>query len=159
MDTYAWCQLYIQPADYFRHKGRRGLIGHKAGHPVIITELQKVLIRFLAAAEYKAGDLAGCEFIIHQALAFLVHGINICLLNVSDDLNPFPVKMVEKPGELQGRTVYVRVRQHDLVRINIRSGVAKLHFLNQFRYGYSMHGNTPLSWLCFYFNSYHTIIL
>ena len=130
MNAYAGGQLDIQPANHFRHKGRRGLIGHKAGHAVIITELQQVLIRFLAAAEYKAGNLAGCKFIIHQALALLVHGINICLLNVSDDLNPFPVKMVEKSGELQGRTVHVRVCQHDLVRVNIRSGVAKLHFLN-----------------------------
>ena len=128
VDTDTGSQLHVKPADDFCHQGRGGLIRHKAGNAIVITEFQKVFIRLLVAAEHQTGNLAGCELIVHPALLLLVHGINICLLYVSDDLNPLPVKMVKETRELQGRTVHVRMGQHNLVRVNLRRGVFKLHF-------------------------------
>ena len=68
----------------------------RQGNAIVITEFQKVLIRLLVPAEHQTWNLAGCELIVHPALLFLVHGINICLLHVSDDLNPLPVKMIKR---------------------------------------------------------------
>ena len=112
----------------------------RQGNTVIIAVFQQIIIRILSPAEYKAGNLAGGQLIIHLTLHFSVHGIDICLLHVSYDLYALSVKVIEKSGKVQRRTVYIWMGQYDLIRINLRCGVAVSFFSISSLMVYSMHG-------------------
>ena len=73
------------------------------------AQILHVFIRLLAAAVNHARNLTGKKLVITLYPHLPRKSIDISLLHIADDLDTFPVKMVKKTGQLQCRTVYIRV--------------------------------------------------
>ena len=94
----------------------------------MVAEFCNLRLRNLISAEYEARDLAGDQLVIHRNPALSGKSGEICDLHISDHLHALVVKMRVKSGELKRRTVDIRVRDNDLLRIQLRGQVFKINF-------------------------------
>ena len=105
----------------------------------MVAQLQHIFVRHKAAAVDQAGDLFRQQTVKHLFFLIRLHLLDILLLHKPDDLNPVPVKMVKKTGQLQSGAVHIRMAHHRLLHVDLRSQVFQLHLLYHFRNGHSIH--------------------
>ena len=141
-------KLHIEPADHFRHQIGSRLLRHHAGNPVMVAKLQHILLRLHSPAEEKTGNLAGNQGVIHLMSSLRRQFIEIGLLHISDNLHAVLVKMIKKSGQLQCRTIYIRMHQHNRVGIQLHCHIPKPQLFYQFRYRNSIHGPSSPSLRC-----------
>lgn len=103
------------------------------------THGKHVFLRLMSLTEHDARNLAGDQFVVHGTTSVSGQTFQISHLHISQHLYTFIVKMIIETGELKCRTVHIRMGQNDLVRIQFRGKVGKLHFIDQISNRNSVH--------------------
>ena len=132
-------QFRLQPADHLRHYVGSRLGRKQTRHTIMAAKCQNLFFRFHIAAEHDTRNLAGDQLIIHLHSSFLGKSGHICHLHITHDLHTLIIKMIIKACQLQCRSVHIRMRDHNLIRIQFRCQVLKIHFLNNICNRNSVH--------------------
>ena len=132
-------QLNVQPADDLVHELGSRLLGYHDWHAARFCHGQKMCVGHVSPAENNAGNAALQEPVHHRNVGLFIQRLEKIVLHQADDLNPFLVKAVIIPGQLQGRAVDVRMKQPDFVRVDVTGEQLKVHFFDQRCDRYSAH--------------------
>ena len=144
VDGNARREFNAQPADDLRHKTARRALRDERRHSVFSGNIEHLLGRLRQRRENDAWDSAGNEPLIHPVALELRHLHDICIFDVSDDLNALLDEMFVIPCQLESRPVDIRSRQLNLCHINVRCQVLELQRLCQFRQtNDSLHMSVP----------------
>ena len=130
MDADARSQFYLEPANNLCHQIGSRLVGHEKRNLIATAEFLHILIRHLSTAVYNTRNLARQKTLIHLHLHLAGECLDVSLLDISDDLHAFAVKMIEKSGQLKSRTIDFRVGQNFLVCVDLRNHIFHIHLLN-----------------------------